>query len=196
MTVPYTSTGRTRQKERTHDALIAATRELLARGLSPRVEDAAAHAGISRTTAYRYYPNQRALLLAAHPETELHSLLPHDPPTDPHTRLDLTIRTFIRLTIEWEPQLRTQLRLSLEPGAEQPALRQGRAIDWIQDALAPLQQTHPTLDTRRLAIAIRSATGIESLIWLTDIAHLDHTEATEIMCQSAHAILHTAHDTH
>ena len=32
------------------------------------VEDAAAAASISRTTAYRYFPNERALLVAAHPE--------------------------------------------------------------------------------------------------------------------------------
>ena len=38
----------------------------------------------------------------------------------------------------WEPQLRTALRLSLEPApADPPMLRQGRAIGWIEDALTP-----------------------------------------------------------
>ena len=67
VTMPYESSGRTAQKSRTRLALVVATRELLAAGLTPKVEDAAERAGISRTTAYRYFPNQRSLLMAAHP---------------------------------------------------------------------------------------------------------------------------------
>src|SRR5262245_23364797 len=52
---PYEATGRTHQKHRTRDALIAAARELVAKGLTPTVEEAAAAAAISRTTAYRYF---------------------------------------------------------------------------------------------------------------------------------------------
>lgn len=78
MAVPYESTGRSNQKARTRTALVAAARELLAGGATPTVEDAATHGGISRTTAYRYFPNQRALLLAAHPEVQQRSLLPPD----------------------------------------------------------------------------------------------------------------------
>ena len=38
---------------------------------------------ISRTTAYRYFPNKRALLVAAHPEIAATSMLPANPPQDP-----------------------------------------------------------------------------------------------------------------
>jgi AcrR family transcriptional regulator len=189
MSVPYEFTGRRQQKTRTRTALVTAARELLARGENPTVEDAATHAGISRTTAYRYFPNQRALLLAAHPEVRQRSLLPDGAPDDPEERLELAMAEFTRLTIEWEPQLRTQLRLSLEPNAEQPALRQGRAVDWIEDALNPLADK---VDVHRLAVAIRSATGIESLIWLTDIAGLSRDEAAEVLRGSARALLRAA----
>ncbi|WP_155357604.1 TetR/AcrR family transcriptional regulator [Acrocarpospora macrocephala] len=192
MPVPYEQTGRHQQKARTRQALVDATRRLLAQGADPTVEDVAAEAGISRTTAYRYFPNQRSLLTAAHPEIERHSLLPEDAPDDPAARLDLVMRAFARLTLEWEPQLRTSLRLSLDPGAEQPVLRQGRAIGWIEDALTPLRTTHPNLDIHRLAVAIRSATGIEALIWLTDIAGMTRQEAADTMCWSAHAMLTAA----
>ncbi len=67
VTMPYESTGRTAQKSRTRLALVAATRELLAAGLTPTVEDAAERADISRTTAYRYFPNQRSLLAGRSP---------------------------------------------------------------------------------------------------------------------------------
>lgn len=193
MPVPYEATGRRDQKARTREALVAATRRLLAGGANPTVEQAAAEARISRTTAYRYFPSQRALLLAAHPETAQRSLLPADAPaTDVPARLDLVMREFGRLNLEWEPQLRTSLRLSLEPGAEQPALRQGRAIDWIEDALSPLRSVRPDIDVRRLAIAIRAATGIESLIWLTDIAGLSREEAVAVASSTAQALLAAA----
>jgi AcrR family transcriptional regulator len=194
MEVPYESTGRRQQKARTRAALADAARGLLARGVTPTVEEAAADAGISRTTAYRYFPSQRSLLLAAHPEITLTSLLPVDAPKDPAVRLDLVMAEFIRITLEWEPQLRTQLRLSLEPGADQPELRGGRAIGWIEDALAPLRHTRPDVDVHRLAVAIRSATGIESLIWLTDIAGMSRTDAANLMADTARALLRAALD--
>ncbi|WP_214108534.1 TetR/AcrR family transcriptional regulator [Acrocarpospora catenulata] len=189
MAVPYEQTGRRQQKSRTRNALLTAARALLAEGADPTVEEVAEAAGISRTTAYRYFPNQRALLHAAHPEIDLTSLLPPDPPSDVRARLDLVMRAFTRLTLEWEPQLRLALRMSLDPSPADPELRQGRAITWIEDALTPL---HPQIDTRRLAIAIRSATGIESLIWLTDIAGLTREEATELMCSTAQSLLEAA----
>ncbi|MEU0795902.1 TetR/AcrR family transcriptional regulator [Amycolatopsis sp. NPDC005961] len=193
MEVPYESTGRRRQKERTRAALVSAARDLLAEGHSPTVEDAATRADISRTTAYRYFPSRRALLLAAHPEIrEGTSLLPADAPADPVARLELVMREFTRITVEWEPQLRAQLRLSLEPGVDQPVLRQGRAIGWIAEALSPLSRSHPDIDVHDLAVAIRSATGIESLIWLTDVGGLDRQDAAATMTRSAVAILRAA----
>lgn len=192
MAVPYEATGRRQQKARTREALVAAARSLLAAGRSPTVDEVAASAGISRTTAYRYFPNQRSLLVAAHPEIQERSLLPADPPQDPAARLDLVLRELTRITVDWEPQLRTSLRLSLEPDAERPPLRQGRAIGWVEDALTPLRRSHPALDVRRLAVAIRSAAGIEALVWLTDVAGLDRAEATELMCWSGRAMLRAA----
>lgn len=188
MAVPYERSGRTRQKARTRQALVDATRQLLAQGTTPTVEEAAAAAQISRTTAYRYFPSQRALLTAAHPEIREQTLLPPDAPDDPWQRLDLVMREFTRITVEWEPQLRTSLRLALETG-DQPVLRQGRAIGWIEDALEPLRDR---LDIRHLAIAIRAATGIEALVWLTDIAGLDREQAVATMTWSARALLDAA----
>src|SRR6266568_995161 len=126
MSMPYELRGRTQQKARTREALVNATSTLLAEGVTPTVEQAAAAAGISRTTAYRYFPNQRTLLVAAHPEIEKRSLLPDDAPADPEMRL---------------------------------------------------------------AVAIRAATGIEALVWLTDVAGLSRREAAALMRWSARALL-------
>jgi AcrR family transcriptional regulator len=192
MEVPYEDGGRREQKARTRQALVSATRALLAEGTTPRVEEAAARAGISRTTAYRYFSSQRSLLLAAHPEIENRTLLPDPPPLDPQARLALVIDGLVDITIDWEPQLRTSLRLSLEPDGDPQPLRQGRAIGWIEDALAPLRESRPSVDVHRLAVAIRSATGIESLVWLTDIAGLSHDDSADLMRWSAGAMLRAA----
>src|SRR4051812_1635269 len=97
MSIPYEQTGRAAQKGRTREALIAAARELVANGETPTVEHAAEAASISRTTAYRYFSSQRALLGAAHPETATATLLPDDAPSDVAARLDLVIDEFTRM---------------------------------------------------------------------------------------------------
>ncbi len=195
MSIPYELAGRTHQKQRTRQALVTAAREMVAQGVTPTVDSAANKASISRTTAYRYFPNQRTLLLSAHPEIEARSLLPENPPQDPEARLDVVIQTFLRLIVDTERQQRTMLRLSLEPDpslrGELP-LRQGRAIGWIMEALAPLGDRFSAAKLRRLAVAIRSAAGIEALVWLTDIAGLSREEAVQVMRKSARALLRTA----
>jgi AcrR family transcriptional regulator len=195
MSIPYELNGRIDQKRRTRDALIAAARELVADGESPTVEGAAEAASISRTTAYRYFPNQRALLSAAHPETAAASLLPNDPPDDVAARLDIVVDSFTRMIIDTEAQQRTMLRLSLEADPVERAqlpLRQGRAIKWIEEALAPLRTEMPATEVHRLALAIRSATGIEALVWLTDVGGLSSEQARELVRWSARALLQSA----
>jgi len=191
--MPYESWGRAAQKSRTRDALVVAARELVASGVSPTVEQAAAAAAISRTTAYRYFPTQRALLAAAHPETGTASMLGDDPPRDPAARLDVVIREFTAMILRTEAQQRTMLRLSLEaaPSGGLP-LRQGRAIAWITEALEPLRERLGNEALHRLVLAIRSAVGIEALVWLTDIARLSSDDAVDVMRWSAQALLSSA----
>ena len=191
MSIPYELSGRTRQKLQTRDALIDATRQLIAEGLTPTVEDAAAQAGISRTTAYRYFSNQRAILIAAHPEIERKSLLGANASRDPAERVGAVLDEFFRITLETEPQLRMALRLSLDrgPAPNDNSLRRGRAVGWIEDALAPLLGKLSKQEIRRLALGIRSAAGIEALVWLTDVGRLSRAQAVEIMRSSALALL-------
>jgi AcrR family transcriptional regulator len=193
--MPYEQSGRTQQKSRTRKELIAAARDLVAlHGTAPTVEEAAAAASVSRTTAYRYFPNQRSLLVAAHPETESVTLVPLDAGADPEDRLLVTVKAFIQMVIETEQQHRTMLRLSLEtdtPPGDLP-LRKGRAIGWFEEALAPLQGRLTKSGIHKLAVAVRSAVGIESLVWLTDVAGLTREEAAELMAWSARAMLHQA----
>ena len=185
------SHGRTQQKTRTRNALVAAAQRLVGEGRSPTVEDAAEVAGISRTTAYRYFRNQAELLAAAHPELVETSLLPPEPPAGAEERLELVVREITRLVAERESHYRTLLRLSLDPATppESLVLRQGRAIAWIEDALAPLKPRLSRAEIRRLTLSIRSAVGIEALVWLVDVAGLSRAEALKTMRWSARTLL-------
>lgn len=192
MSIPYESSGRTAQKMRTRKALIDAARVLIASGVTPTVEDAAAEASISRTTAYRYFPNQRELLVAAYPAAELRSLLDDHPPDDVAARLDLVVGEYLRMTIDNEAALRTALRLSLELDEAQRKnllVRQGRVITWLKDALEPLSGQLSEQAMTRLVYAIRASVGIEALVWLCDVAGLSRDEAKELMIWSAQSLL-------
>jgi AcrR family transcriptional regulator len=175
--------------------LIDAARALISRGITPTVEEAAAEASISRTTAYRYFSNQRELLVAAHPQIDMSSLLPDDAPDDPAERLDIVLDGYLRMTVENEAALRTAFLLSLGADGDErhePVLRRGRAIGWLEDALAPLRGRLSKREIGRVARAIRAAAGIEALIWLCDVAGLERTEAVKLMKWSAHALLRAA----
>jgi hypothetical protein len=94
--------------------------------------------------------------------------------------------------VENEAQQRTMLRLSLEAEAEDRAkllLRQGRVVGWLEDALRPLRARVPETALRRLALAARATIGIESYVWLTDVAGLAPDDAVATMRWSASALL-------
>ena len=134
------------------------------------------------------------MLVAAHPEIEILTLLPADAGTDPEVRLLTAVQAFTQQIIEAELQHRTMLRLSLEAGAtpRDLPLRKGRAIGWFEDALDPLVPELGEAGVHRLAVAVRSVVGIESLVWLTDVAGLSRDQASEAMLWSARAMFHHA----
>ena len=191
MEVPYQQTGRVQQKTRTREALLAATRALLATGVTPTVEEAAAQAFVSRTTAYRYFPTQQDLLVATYPEIGKESVLGEDPPDELNARFEIVFTEMARQITENEIPLRAMLRLSLETPSKRGELllRRGRRRVWLADALSPLRKhlTPPAFD--RLVLAIAATTGIEAFIWLTDMAGLSAEEALKIMRFSAQTLL-------
>lgn len=189
------ASGRSKQKLRTRDALVSAARDLVRAGDPLTVEAAAERAGISRTTAYRYFPNRRSLLAAAHPETATESLLGEEPPDDVRERLEVVIDAMTALIVETEAQLRMMLRMSLEPRSDEDEplpLRQGRAIGWIREALVPLEGELDEAQLATLARALRASTGIEALVWLTDVGGMSREAARDVMRWSARALLDAA----
>ena len=197
MSISYEKTGRHKQKARTRADLIASARALLERGTTPTVEAAAEAAGISRATAYRYFPSRESLLVAAHPEVETESLLGFDPPSDPAERLDRVVVGLAQIFLGAEQSYRTMLRLSLQDDIAdrgELVLRKGRRYLWIREALEPLSDRLAPEALERLVHAVSAVVGIEALVTLVDLAGLTRERAVEIMRWSAHALLATARE--
>jgi AcrR family transcriptional regulator len=193
--VSYVNSGRRKQKERTSAALIQAARDLLATGLTPTLEQAAEVASISRATAYRYFSNQRELLVAAQPEVEATSLLGQAPSDDPYERLDAVVLGLAKILLDAEASYRAMLRMSLEPDPAARGdlpLRQGRRFLWIEGALEPIRESLPASDFGRLVNAVAASIGIEALVTLIDLAGLEPTQAVDVMRWSAQALLQQA----
>lgn len=162
---------RDKQKARTRAAIIAAAGDLLRRGgAEPSLEDVAEAAGVSRATAYRYFPGFDALLNEA--AGELLVPEPRDMPSDPFERLALLDESFDAACRAQE----ATLRRALASGARREPSRQ-RAIE---QALAPLGARLGRRRLERLAQALAMVIGAESFLALNDVAGLDESAAREV----------------
>jgi AcrR family transcriptional regulator len=195
MSTDYLESGRARQKQRTRDQLIAAARELITAGDTPRVEEVAEAAGISRPTAYRYFASQAELLAAAYPETGATSVLPDPPPAAVDERVAAVSRYVIDRVQESEPQQRAMLRLSLGDVPHELPLRQGRAIPWFIEALEPMADSVGDESVHRLALALRAACGIETRVWLSDVAGLAPADVSALQRWMVDALVKQALET-
>jgi AcrR family transcriptional regulator len=87
----------------------------------PTVADAADHAGVSRTTAYRYFSSQEALLAQAGIEPLIaqidDAVEATRSITDPVARVDAAFASSVPSLLAREAQLRAMLKIALDPFA-------------------------------------------------------------------------------
>jgi hypothetical protein len=170
--------------------MVQAARTLLAEGTTPTVEAAAAYAGVSRATAFRYFTNQRELLVATHPVLDMASLLPQDAPADPTDRVMLVAEAIVNLILDSEAEYKMSLRLSLEPGVSSDLpLRKGRRLIWFEDALQPLKGELEAGTFKRLAHALAASVGVETFVWLVDMIGLPREEALDQLLWTARTLM-------
>jgi AcrR family transcriptional regulator len=179
------------QKRRTRAAIVGAAKELLSEGVTPTVGDAAQRALVSRTTAYRYFPTQEALLLEVAVTTdvaEIEALVaePVDRDEVPD-RLREVIRLLNRHVLDDEAQYRAAMRTYLDlwaaakgRGEDDPVVREGRRTRWIDSVLDRLEGSIPRRELDRLRAALALVTGSEAMIALRDVARLDADEAVDV----------------
>jgi hypothetical protein len=93
---------------------------------------------------------------------------------------------------ENEPQQRAMLRLSLGEVPHELPLRQGRVIPWFLEALAPIAESMGQESLHRVALALRAACGIETRVWLSDVAGLAPGEVSALQHWMVDALLKQA----
>ena len=191
---------RANQKARTRAAIVEAAQELDNLGITPTVAEAAVQAGVSRATAYRYFPTQQALLVeltdVTPSVTSVEELLASLTTDDVEERLLLLLEASGSSLLAHEDELRRALWVYLDTwlrnrrnGVEgPPAVREGRRMRWLDAVLEPLQDL-PDEQRRRLRAALALTLGIDSVVVMKDVCRLDDDEALAVLRWAATAVL-------
>jgi AcrR family transcriptional regulator len=191
---------RANQKARTRSAIVeAAHRQQQDGGQTPTVARAAEAAGVSRATAYRYFPTQQALLVEVADITPAvaatEAALAELETDDVERRMLHLLDAFNPIALAEETHFRRALWVYLDTwlrsdrGAEEPpAVREGRRMRWLDQVLEPLNDL-PYERKRRIQAALALTLGIDSLVVMKDVCQLDDDEALDVLRWTAMAIL-------
>lgn len=178
------------------DAAIA----LMQSGMTPSVTGVAETAGVSRATAYRYFPSQAALVHAVVDEA-LGPILEWAPRNESvEARVADLLATAMPRIEEFEATFKASLRLSLEQWAQrragtlgsEPLFTRGHRVDLLMKATAPLAGKLAPEQHLRVAQALSLVFGVEVLNVLKDIWGLGSHEAQNVAQWAAKALIKAA----
>jgi AcrR family transcriptional regulator len=193
---------RANQKARTRAAIVEAAQRLRGEtGETPSVARAAATAGVSRATAYRYFPTQQAL------EVEVAEVTPDVAATeaalarlttdDVEKRLLALLDAFHPVVVAEEEHFRRALWVyqdtwlrSRRAGDDTPSVREGRRMRWLDTVLEPLEL--PAERKERLRAALALTLGGDSFVVMKDVCRLDDDDALAVLRWTAIALLRAA----
>ena len=187
-------------RARTGRLMLETAIRLMQAGAIPSVSEVAEAAGVSRATAYRYFPSQAALVGAV-VDQALGPILTWIPSSqDPARRVAELIGTGLPRIEAFEATFKAALKLSLEQWArgragtlgEEPEFKRGHRIDLLRDALAPLEGKLGPKKIDRLAQALSLVFGVEVLTVLKDIGGLDGQETQSVAQWAASALVRAA----
>jgi len=174
-------------RARTYRLLMSEAMGLVRRGRIPSVAEVALNAGVSRATAYRYFPS-RSTLVTAVLEEALRPVRRYVPQAaDGLARLrELFEKTYPRFS-EYEPHMRAALQLALEHESlertgllEEEAFRRGHRRYLLNRAAAPLRTKLGVKAYERLLKALSLVYGIEPYVVLKDIWGASNREVEAI----------------
>src|SRR5262245_20767578 len=172
---------------------------LVRRGHIPSVAEVANSAGVSRATAYRYFPSRSKLVSAVIAEAlgPVRRAVPQH--GDAKQRLhDLLDRTYSRFA-EYEPHMRAALQLALEHQAleaarllEEEPFRRGQRREVFPTTLQPLKAKLKPRTYQRLLMSLAVVYRIEPMIILKDICHATDRETESVVRWMMDALVHAA----
>jgi AcrR family transcriptional regulator len=161
---------------------------LVRRGRIPSVAEVAQSAGVSRATAYRYFPSRSKLVSAVIAEAlaPVRRAVPQE--GDAKRRLhELLDRTYSRFH-EYEPHMRAALQLALEHQSleaagllEEEPFRRGQRTEILATTIAPLKKKLAKKTYDRLLRALAVVYGIEPMVILKDICGASDRETEAVV---------------
>lgn len=187
-------------RARTRRLMLETATRLMQEGGTPSVTEVAEAAGVSRATAYRYFPSQSALVHAVVDEALGPILDWSSASNDAEARVADLFRLAMPRIAEFEATFKAALRLSLEQWAKrragtlgpEPQFTRGHRIDLLVDAIAPLRTRLGPAAHDRLAQALSLAFGVEALVVLGDIWGLDRERTDDVALWTARVLVRAA----
>ncbi|VEA69102.1 Uncharacterised protein [Serratia plymuthica] len=162
----------TSARAKTHRLLLASAMALYDAGAFPSITELAAHAQVSRATAYRYFPTQSALIAAVVAES-LGPILEWRPQDNDALKRIQQLLTFAYPQMEQhEGALRAALQLSLQQWANAtPGEKfvRGNRKRLLKLAVEPLQDKLPPEALQRVIHSFSLIYGSEVFLVLKDI---------------------------
>jgi AcrR family transcriptional regulator len=186
------------QKRRTRNDLLRAAQLLRERGEVPTVARAADDAGISRATAYRYFPTQELLLAEASAAPlleEVAKIVARSAPiADPEARVGAVFSEVAALMLAHEAELRAMLKISLERSLQyddesEALLHSSR---WILAWDPLLERLRDRVSPRDYVLMVRSLStllSIDAILVLRDACDGDERRTVEAITNAARAML-------
>jgi AcrR family transcriptional regulator len=173
---------------RVFNRLLAEAVALVRRGRIPSVAEVAQSAGVSRATAYRYFPSRSKLVSAVIAEAlaPVRRAVPQQ--GDAKQRLhELLDRTYSRFK-DYEPHMRAALQLALEHQSleaagllEEEPFRRGQRTEILATTLLPLKKKLSRKSYERLLKALAVVYGIEPMVILKDICGASDRETEAVV---------------
>ncbi len=185
---------------RTRDLMVRTAVGLMQMGKTPSVSDAAEAAGVSRATAYRYFPSQSALIEAVVDHALGPILLWDSPSLDAEERVSDLLASSSHRIVEFEATFKAALGLSLAQWAQRrsdtaptgPQFQRGHRIELLQRALAPLHGRLTEAEFGRLTKALSLTFGLEVVLVLKDICRVEVDEMQELAVWAARTLVRAA----
>ena len=178
------ATGRTNQKTRTRNAIVAACRELAHSGAEVTMPQVARRALVSEATAYRDFPDMVSLLQEAldglWPDPA-QALAPVAGSTDPAERVAFACTYLLRGVHAYQGSVRAMISHTVTVPARSTA-RPGIRFGLIEHALAPFQDPGgpaylPPAAMTALKNDLAIVVSAEALFVLTDLCGLPAADA-------------------
>ncbi|MEM8631098.1 MAG: TetR/AcrR family transcriptional regulator [Pseudomonadota bacterium] len=175
---------RTNQKNRTREALLAATRELMSEGKEVTLAKVAKRARTSRATVYRYFSDPGVLAFDATLDIEVtptSELL--DEINDVRRRVHAVAQYYLDFSRDHEAYFRQFLAESLKATLQDGTvkMRGARRLAAFSEALQPVRSSMTLKEFENLTRRLSMTTGMEQFIILEDILRVDHKTGDRLL---------------